>query len=195
MNSSTANILRNIGVQTEIVVVYGAVNCIEFHPTEKKSTEDPYVLITSHAAPRKRPELILEFIREAPSMKFIIHGKHREEYETKDLQNLKVIEFSYSSQPTFMREASVFLSLSWVEGGPFPILEALASGTPVVSTMTGFAPDLINDKNGRLVADPYNFESLKRAIEDCMALKKINYKTNLLPIELSWEKLSRHFYD
>jgi len=43
-----------------------------------------------------------------------------------------------------MRDASVFLSNSWFVGGPFPVLEALASGMPALATNTGFALDLIN---------------------------------------------------
>lgn len=48
----------------------------------------------------------------------------------------------------------VYLCTSLLEGGPLPVLEALACGVPVVSTDVGHVPDLIidNGSNGRVVA-------------------------------------------
>ncbi|MEO1656173.1 MAG: glycosyltransferase family 4 protein [Pseudomonadota bacterium] len=37
------------------------------------------------------------------------------------------------------------------EGFGLPILEAMAMGTPVIATRAGAAPDLVNERNGRLV--------------------------------------------
>lgn len=195
MNNSSANILRNKGVTIEIVTVYGAIDSDTFRPLDSTTEIKPFVLITSQAAERKRPELILEFIQDSPGISFVIHGKSWESYDTKELSNLEVRSFDYSRQPILMREASTFLSISWVEGGPFPILEALASGTPVVSTITGFAPDLINKRNGRLIENPYDFSSLREHIRDCLRLKMQVASNNLLPLDLSWKTLSQHFYE
>ena len=82
-----------------------------------------------------------------------------------------------------------------MEGGPFPILEALASGTPVVSTITGFAPDLIQECSGRLIEDPYDFPAIRQMLKECMSLKSEVSNFNLLPLDLSWKALSQHFYE
>jgi glycosyltransferase involved in cell wall biosynthesis len=195
MNTSSANILRECGVTTEIIVVYGAINEAIFHPSDPLENREPFVLITSHAAPRKRPELILQFIEDSPDINFVIHGKFWDVFETQGLANLKVKPFNYLWQPDLMRSAAVFLSISWVEGGPFPILEALASGTPVVSTITGFAPDLIQECNGRLIEDPSDFVAIRQMINECISLKSEVSNINLLPLDLSWKTLSKHFYE
>lgn len=48
----------------------------------------------------------------------------------------------------------VYLCTSLLEGGPLPVLEALACGVPVVSTDVGHVPDLIiaDGSNGQVVA-------------------------------------------
>jgi glycosyltransferase involved in cell wall biosynthesis len=49
-------------------------------------------------------------------------------------------------------EASLFISLSNLEGGPVPLIEALDMGVVPIATRTGFAPDLIREgENGYLL--------------------------------------------
>ena len=47
----------------------------------------------------------------------------------------------------------VYLIASRIEGGPFSILEAWASGVPVVSTRVGMVPDIATDRENALLAD------------------------------------------
>jgi glycosyltransferase involved in cell wall biosynthesis len=194
MNESSRVILQNVGVKTTIEVVYGAIDSTVFYPSSTEPLPEAFVLITSHAAARKRPEMILDFIRSVPEIQFLIHGKHWLNFEVKDINNLEIREFSLTNQPDLIRKASVLLSMSWVEGGPFPILEALSSGTPVVSTSTGFATDLINSSNGRLIENVEDFQEIELLIKECIKLKTSVRHMNLLPKPLTWDVLSQHFY-
>lgn len=64
------------------------------------------------------------------------------------------------------RRANLFLLTSDHEGTPNVILEAMASGVPIVATRVGDVPDLLgNGERGRLVA-PSNLRDLVSAIED-----------------------------
>jgi glycosyltransferase involved in cell wall biosynthesis len=45
--------------------------------------------------------------------------------------------------PRMMAAMTVFVMPSLYEGGPLTLLEAMAMGTPVVSTSVGFAPDVV----------------------------------------------------
>jgi glycosyltransferase involved in cell wall biosynthesis len=55
----------------------------------------------------------------------------------------------YEQYPSIYRDMDVFVSVSRLEGGPIPLVEAMMSNvTPVVSN-TGFASDIIeHGKNG-----------------------------------------------
>jgi glycosyltransferase involved in cell wall biosynthesis len=46
--------------------------------------------------------------------------------------------------PRMMAAMTVFVMPSLYEGGPLTLLEAMAMGTPVVSTSVGFAPDVVD---------------------------------------------------
>ena len=64
--------------------------------------------------------------------------------------------FIYPEQPIekiaeMMRESDFFLLFSNFENLPCVIIEALASGIPIVSSNVGGIPELVNEKNGMLV--------------------------------------------
>jgi glycosyltransferase involved in cell wall biosynthesis len=63
--------------------------------------------------------------------------------------------------------ADVFALPSYSEGCPNVVIEALASGRPVVATNVGGIPELITPSNGILV-EPKDVEGLDRALEDAL---------------------------
>jgi glycosyltransferase involved in cell wall biosynthesis len=62
-----------------------------------------------------------------------------------------------------MREAELFVLASRYENNPCSLIEALASGLPVVATAVGGVPELVTGANGRL-AQPGDPESLATQI-------------------------------
>ncbi len=59
------------------------------------------------------------------------------------LKNFIYLPFDYESYPETLRKHKVFCSFSLLEGGPVPLLEALACNLKVVGTDTGHIRDVL----------------------------------------------------
>lgn len=96
---------------------------------------------------RKNPDLIFEIISLMPDRKFILLGRGWDKYEKfkimKNFSNLEYVEVSYDRYPEYYSRMSVFVSVSSIEGGPIPVLEAMMSNVVPVISDTGFARDLV----------------------------------------------------
>jgi glycosyltransferase involved in cell wall biosynthesis len=68
-----------------------------------------------------------------------------------------------------LRSSSVFALPSHSEGQPIGILEAMASGLPVVATRVGAVPDMIRDGVDGLLVDPERPEQLAEALGKLLA--------------------------
>jgi glycogen(starch) synthase len=90
----------------------------------------------------------------------------------------------------YMRDSDFLLLFSNYENSPCVIVEAMASGLPVIATDVGGIPELVNEKNGILVP-PKDEEELLRALISMMdnydkydrkyirdeAVKRFSYET------------------
>jgi glycosyltransferase involved in cell wall biosynthesis len=203
MNTNSKVKLQSTGVDGEkIKVVYSAINKNLFYPTNRTDilklfSRKPYVLISSNCKARKNPEKILDLIKFMPKVDFIIHGLNWDKtYRNKiaELANLRYIPFNSKRQPELMRNAHVFLSLSTLEGGPITLLEALASGTPVVTTRTGFSEDFVVESNGSIVEEESNIQEIADSVAVLMRLKERVFFYDLTGKELSWKHLGQLLY-
>jgi glycosyltransferase involved in cell wall biosynthesis len=66
--------------------------------------------------------------------------------------------------PSMMNAADMFIITSIYEGTPTTVLEALASGIPVISTDAGGIKDIINGKNG-IVINERNYKKISKYID------------------------------
>lgn len=69
---------------------------------------------------------------------------------------------AHRAMPDFYARGHVFVCSSASEGGPLPLLEAMACGRPVVSTDVGVVPELVDADCGRII--PRCAEALRKAI-------------------------------
>jgi len=139
----------------------------------------PIVLTVARMSPEKGLIYLVESARivanTIPNVKFIIKGflvnKNYEEKVKKLIQQYDLKEHflvldgsPYSEMPEYMAAADVFVLPSISEGLGIVILEALATGIPVVASRVGGIPDiLIHGYNGLLV-EPRDIRGLAEAI-------------------------------
>lgn len=136
------------------------------------------------SVPQKNAEMGIRAIIEArqalPHLKAIIFGL---EPRPASISGLEWVEYycrpSQSDIPELYRRSHVWLFSSHSEGFGLPLLEAMASGTPVIATRAGAAPELVDGKNGVLVDWKYQDMS-----------KNIQHIANLG--QDAWLEMSRH---
>ncbi|GGE10686.1 glycosyltransferase [Psychroflexus salis] len=96
------------------------------------------------------------------NFKVLIYGDGNEAESLKSyvskLQLYNKINFmdsiNYNNRYKAYQDIDVFVCSSWSEGGPITVLEAMASGLPVISTNVGDVPNrVINDHNGFVLND------------------------------------------
>jgi len=198
LNKSDYSMLRNLGVEEKrLRIIYGAVDRKLFHPARNSDYQD-FVLITGDCKGRKNPGKVLEVVSYNPDLNFIICGRYWKKFISKletQYQNLTVLDFSMGQNALLMREASAYMTLSLQEGGPFPVLEALASGTPVLSTPVGWVPEIVNQQNGRIVAHSSSVKEISDQLRECLGMKEHTWADDLLNGKYTWQELSEEFFE
>lgn len=185
-----------IDIESKIVVYYGAIDRSVYFPNATNKRGD-FVLIVGDCKPRKNPSLVREVVKYCKEVKFVIHGNGWEDYldvhNKKEFPNLEYRQFRLENNSWLMREASLLLSLSTIEGGPIPLLEALASGTKVICTDTGFAKEIVRDNMGIVLSTQSTAAEISVEIRDC--LQKLERKeSDLLNGRFTWRDLAEKIY-
>ncbi|MDA0895181.1 MAG: glycosyltransferase family 4 protein [Proteobacteria bacterium] len=154
MNSGLRQELAHNGVPFEkMKVVVGAANSDIYRPHIRQ--EDGIVGFCSAYYERKSPDLVFDIVRRLPHRRFVLLGKGWHAYtrfkELSSQSNFEYVETAYTNYANFYAQMSVFVSVSQLEGGPIPLVEAMMSNVVPVASRTGFAPDIIKSgENGFL---------------------------------------------
>ncbi len=161
--------------EDKISVIHNGVDVTKFQPTSNKrrakeelglKTDEIAILSVGRLYARKGLFTLIESMpavtRRFPRAKFIISGKGQSN-EMKKLvayaEKLGVKDtilftgyYPDKKLPMLYQAADVFAFSTFYENLPFAVLEALATGLPVVTTNVGGIPEMIEDgKNGFLV--------------------------------------------
>ena len=158
-SSFTKKTLVAHGVSAEKIVVnpYG-VDLQLFHPPEKKSEGRPLRFIFLGAvSARKGVPLLLDAWQKvaAKEAELWLVGPitNRERALIPALPGLKVLgQYPRRELPELLRQCDVLVFPSYCEGFALVLLEALASGMPIITTDATAGPDLITDGlEGRII--------------------------------------------
>ena len=141
---------------------------------------------------RKNPDCLMAVMKHLPHREFLLLGRKWNQYalfeEMKALPNFTYKSAPYREYPAIYSTFDVFLSISNLEGGPIPLVEAMMSNSVPVASRTGFAPDLIkHGENGFIFDLDTPSETIAEMIEAAFDLPGDIRKT----VEhLSWDNFS-----
>ncbi|QDT66736.1 glycosyltransferase [Calycomorphotria hydatis] len=133
---------------------------------------------SKHYRERKDFDRIVETIKLLNNFNVILIGSNWKNYERfvelKSLSHFEYIDTSYQNYPGCYRRLDYFLSLSRLEGGPIPLLEAMMTNVFPIATATGMAPDIIkHGKNGLLLQTDVSPNEIRETVDQAAQMTSI----------------------
>ena len=214
-NSTKKDLINHFDIpEKKIRVIFEAadekfkpLNNEKISETEQKyNLNFPFILYVGTLEARKNiPTLVTAFYKlkkKNIEHKLVITGtkgwKYKEIFETIDKLNLQndVVFTGYVSDedlPALYNAADLFVYPSIYEGFGLPPLEAMACGTPVITSNTSSLPEVVGDAG--IMVDPYDVDGLADAMHRVLTdegsradmIKKGLERTKMF----SWEKCAR----
>jgi glycosyltransferase involved in cell wall biosynthesis len=137
---------------------------------EKYSIESPYILFVGNFVPRKRPGDVLEVAKQIPEADFLLFGDGPKYPEIKgkanSIQNVTLFgRVDKKILPAIYTHADCFLFPTVREGCPNVVLEAMASGTPVVGYRKTSMPELIEDQETGFLVEESDISGLANKVQ------------------------------
>lgn len=183
--------------QLAIRVIPNGVNALRFYPRpEWPSNGQPVRLLCSgRLVARKGQQFLIPAVAELRRLGLLVElslvgaGDNRAPLydQVKELaleDSVKFIGFvDRERMPEFYRQANIFVQPSYNEGMSLALLEAMASGLPVVVTDTGGTTELIHE-NG-LVVSWGNVEELVQAISTIIKTPGLSQKMSEASLQIA----------
>jgi glycosyltransferase involved in cell wall biosynthesis len=196
MNSAVRESLVARGVPRQRTEVFiGGADEAQFTPAE--GARPRRILLSSGYYERKAPFSLLALVRALPGEEFLLVGRDwRRWSQFTDLArcpNFEYVEPAYDQYPAQYRHCDVFLSLSSLEGGPIPLIEAMLTDLVPVVTRTGFAPDIIEHGKNGFLFDPG--APVAAVIPLLEAARERRFAVRATALDYTWNVFSRRVND
>jgi glycosyltransferase involved in cell wall biosynthesis len=147
-------IAREYGAPAErTTVIYNAIDTERFHPTADAAGDELCVVMVGRLVPQKNPGLFVSAAvavsQRLPNVRFVLIGDGpmrpwvEHEVAVAGLRDRCVVTGERHDVPELLRQADLFWLTSNWEGLPNVVLEAMASGLPVVVTDVGGTRELV----------------------------------------------------
>jgi glycosyltransferase involved in cell wall biosynthesis len=135
------------------------------------TTRDIDALYVGRLTAEKGPQLFVEAIRELPGVRAVIAGQgplqpSLERRATRGVQFVGAVD--HGALPDLYRRAKLCVVPSYAESFGLVILEAFASGTPVIGAHTGGIPELIEEGVNGWLFEPGDVKGLAMLLRDAL---------------------------
>ncbi|HLN89990.1 MAG TPA: glycosyltransferase family 4 protein [Candidatus Binatia bacterium] len=171
----------------KIKVIHNGVDTRKFKPAMDKrkakaavgfNPDDPAIVSVGRLYARKGLFTLIEsmpaVIKRFPTAKFIISGKGQSDEMKKLIAHAErlgvrgnIVFTGYTPDkelPKLYQAADVFAFSTFYEHHPFAVLEAMATGLPVVTTTVGGIPETIQTEKNGLLVKPFDSKAFSGAI-------------------------------
>lgn len=174
------------------------------HVRGKYDLPDTFVFTMGASEPRKNVAGLVEAYSQLPrdlqnKYPLIVAGKqwHTRSLDTESNENIRLAGFIDDEDlPAVYFLATVFAFVSKYEGFGFPILEAMASGTPVIASTATSIPEVAGD--AAMMVDPENIgaisESLLQVLEDEGLRHNLTQLGNQQVKKFSWREAAKNLH-
>lgn len=195
----------------KIGVIYNGVDTEEFKPglIAERQNETFRIICVSRLTGRKGIKYLIQavsiLVKQYPRIKLKIIGegdvKQNLEALTRELGLEKSVEFAglveHGALPAYYARSHIFVLPSLNEGMSNTMLEAAASGLPLVATNTGGSGELVKDGENGFIVEMKNSEDIaekiKKIITDEKLREKMSQKSREIALRMSWKKVAEDY--
>jgi len=170
--------------EDRISVVYNGVDIERFHPRNRQYREeirrklsigDEFVMLfVSNNFRMKGLVFLMRALADlkkegAPPFKLLVLGRDRKAPYLRLAKKINISEETVFAGSTnepekYYGTADLLVHPTFYDACSLTVLEALASGVPVITTFSNGASGVIRPEEGRVIRDPKNLEELKEAV-------------------------------
>jgi len=177
LNKNMSDELQSIGIPANKIEVYHMASDPElFTPKEKRNGKTIGFCCAYYE--RKNPQLVCNLIKGINDLNIILIGRGWDKFDGfNDLISKKNFTYyediDYKEYPSLYKKMDVFISPSYLEGGPVPLLEAMMSNVVPVASDTGFCPDLIKHGTNGFLFNPEtdSVEQIEKLIRQALKIE------------------------
>ena len=209
--------LKELALKTDksqkIDIIFNGVDINEFHPDESLRSKDKFIITigATRITARKGINYLIEalsiLVPRYPDIFLHILGDGNEKDNLIALaQKINLgdhIQFlgriPREKTMPYYQEASLFVLPSLNEGMSNAMLEALASGLPILATETGGTEELVKNGENGYIVKMKDAEDLAQKIEIILKDEELRDRMGLASRqkaqEMSWENVAQKYYD
>jgi glycosyltransferase involved in cell wall biosynthesis len=204
------HIAKNFGIpEDKLRVVYNGIDTDIFSPSLKVDRLEKLLVVISRDTAVKGLRYMLEalaILRQKHNLELVVVAKETDNSATQELitdlgirDYVKFIgEIDTTELVNQYRSASIVAIPSIYEGFGLPAAEAMACGTPVVSTTAGALPEIVGDAG--ILVPPADAKALAEAISGLVASptkrKHLSEKGRQRIMQMfNWRNTARHTAD
>ncbi|OGI16475.1 MAG: hypothetical protein A3J63_01335 [Candidatus Moranbacteria bacterium RIFCSPHIGHO2_02_FULL_40_12b] len=208
--------LKELALKTDskqnIDIVYNGIDTEEFSPVAVRPLRNDFKIIcVSRITARKGIKYLIEavskLVANSSDVKLEIIGEGDEKVNlenlVKELQLEKFVTFlglvDHKKLPELYRQADIFVLPSLNEGMSNTILEAIASGLPIIATDTGGTKELVREGENGYIVQMKNSddiaEKIKLLINGKNLRENMSQKSREIAEQMSWKKSAKQYFD